>query len=301
MITKRELSFRISSGEIPPQGARTTGATLIEYAIVLPLLLALIFVIIELARYWAVQGLINQGAQRGVSLAIRISNLEYESTDSTAEYRDFAEAYGKITAEAEALPKAAFVRNFDATSSSAFFVGFAADQAPDGQARNTALLRPGECKTDRDGVLHCHPTLCPQTDPCNSGAARRTPGSRMVNLLREHPVVLIAPVRFRPIVSLPLWGDLHPVGLAAGYRENFKTGAFPIPESAPPPAPTATPTPPGPDYTPPPTVTPGPTRTPRPSPTPTAVCEPPWPSCVPQCPYCTHGGWICGVCGGLDL
>ena len=116
------------------------------------------------------QGLINQGAQRGVNLAIRIPDMEYELTDSNpdtvANYERFLQARQNIVGnpsaaepvvgEAVSLPLTAFVRGFDSPSALAHFVGFDNYPGPNGTSStvNAVLLRPGECQNDNNGVQH---------------------------------------------------------------------------------------------------------------------------------------------------
>lgn len=270
------------------RGGSSCGATLVEYVLVVPLLVLLLFAIIQLAHYWAVQGLINQGAQRGVSLAIRIADIEHDDPSDHQSYEKFRRAREKVLAEAESLPLAAFVRDYRDSPSAVHFIGFR------NPAANAALLRPGECVRDNVDALHCHPTLCPASGECTSGAERRASGDSMAELLMKHPMVVVMPVHYRPFFSIPGMSRLNPSGVAAGYQEASKTGAFPMPADVE--------LPPG-SNDPDPVVTPVQTpQQPTPTPEPTPACPGDGSSLgcqFPTCPVCVNGVWDhCERCSG---
>jgi len=290
---------------------------MLEAILVIPLLFALIFVIIDLSRYWGVQGVVNQGAQRGLDLAIKTSNLDFplNSTDPS-----FIKARCDVIQQAEKIARGTFVGDWSETSKSAHFVGF--DNLPPCAGGSTPitvnaiLLRPGECRTARAvpdrgiaATLYCHPTVCPPVGQnCNSGARRWSSSDSMANLLKSEPLVVIMPATFKALLPIPALSSVQAMGKAAGYKEIFSSGAYPIPPDVPPAtstptrAPTATATfPPG--YTPPPTSTPRPTSTPTRTPLPTPACNPSCSSasvlnnCVinhdMSCAVCQNGTCVC--------
>lgn len=306
LVLRREYTVR--SWMSPESG--TNGATMLECAMILPLLLVLIFIILELSRYWAVQGLINQGAQRGLNLAVKVVNLQFEYDNSSSEawqnYQNFLKVRQTVIEEAESLPSAAFVKGHDSTGA-ARFVGFEGYPVPNGSATvNAALLRPGECVDDQLGVRHCHPTLCPPNEPdspsCPASTRRRVGGTSMETLLETYPVVIVMPVEFKSLVPLPMFRVFHPAGMAAGYREIARTGAYPPPEDGDPQfvPPTATPTDPDGDDD-------DDDDDDDPPVTPEPDCVLPWPDALEdyceahgdECPDCVAGAWSgCTTCGG---
>ncbi|MBX7137790.1 MAG: pilus assembly protein [Oligoflexia bacterium] len=248
---------------------RAAGVSTVETAFVLPLLLALVFVIIDLSRYFGVQGVSSQGAQRGIDLAIKTVNLEGSSTDP-----DFVRARTRVIEEAAKLPAASLVRNWTALGSGARFVGFSGYSVKHSETSAVVqedvaaiLLRPGdECVSDKAGTLHCHPTVCP---PANAACLALHPGARAMtasdtieNLLQSDPLVIEMPVVYRSLLPLPGLGQFNLTGLAAGYREILTSGAYARPGEDPPPLPSNTPTAVPPNYTPPPSPTPSPSPIP---------------------------------------
>ena len=260
---------------------------MVEMAIAIPLVFAIMYVVIDLARYWAVQGVLSQGAQQGVNLAIKIPNLEIDNENDS----DFLQARMRIicgddldcrtdpskrNGDAVRIPLSTLVANWDDTNAAVRFVGFPDYDLATGVRHtvNAIVLRPGDpCVADRDGVLHCHPTVCPRStsEPCAPTARRRQSGESMTALMRSEPIVVEMPAKFKTMLPIPLLGVYSMRGVSAGYREIISSGAYPIPAGEVPtlgntPTPTPTPTEPsGPTNTPAPTNTSGPTNTPAPT------------------------------------
>ena len=292
------------------------GATIIESVLIFPLLLILIFAIVELSRYWGVRGVVSQGAQRGLDLAIKIPHLEFEQSSNNSNpncindittcdgYSDFIQSRTEVIELAGQLPQNALVGS-SYQGDTTRFVGFGRVSVMRAGAIvletvPAMLLRPSECRTDIAGTLHCHPTVCPIDEPERSaclamhlGARVRQPLDSMEELLKVEPIVVAMPVRFKTMLPVPSLSTFFPLGLAGGYREIISTGSYPIPVELPPPPPpplaTATATP---------TEVPGaPTRTPvstaTTAPSPTAT-----PSPIPCVPACSDAG-IVDNCGRL--
>ena len=285
------------------------GATMLEAVLVIPLLFALIFIIIDLSRFSGVQGVVSQGAQRGLDLAVKLPDLDLPlgSTD-----QKFIKARTKVINEAEKIAKGTLVGDYNQVAQSSHFIGFENYLIWNGTSVasatvNSVLLRPGECRTSKAGVLYCHPTICPPApQSCNSGGRPWSNTSdSMENLLKTEPLVVVMPATFKAVLPIPYFSSAQALGKAAGFKEIFSSGAYPIPPdvpastATPSPTPTITPTfPPG--YTPPPTATALPSATPTNTPLP---CNPTCNSasilnnCVinhdMSCAVCNNGTCVC--------
>ena len=311
--------------------SKQLGATLVESVLILPLLLVLIFAIVELSRFWGVKGVVNQGAQRGLDLAIKIPYLEFEQSSSNANpscvnditscsgYSDYLTSRTEVIDAAGRLPTDALV-GAGYTGDTTRFVGFARvrmvrDESIVFETVPAMLLRPGECISDTDGTLHCHPTICPSLEPERADCLAMNPSARaksatdtMEELLKVEPIAIVMPVKFRAMLPIPSINTFSALGIAGGFREIISTGSYPIPVALPPlpPSPTVTPTatptdvPGAPTRTPVSTATSVPTATATRTPIPcVTACN--HPSVVDscgrtqdkQCAVCRNGSCVC--------
>ncbi|MCB0325452.1 MAG: pilus assembly protein, partial [Bdellovibrionales bacterium] len=73
------------------------GATMVEFAIVIPILLMVILALFDFVRYLTIRGIMNSAAHRAVSLASVVENLD---TDCNALPDDLQAACGPARAAA---------------------------------------------------------------------------------------------------------------------------------------------------------------------------------------------------------
>ena len=79
--------------------AASKGATMLEFAICFPILIAITIVLLDFSRYLAVQAVLQNSAQRALALAVTLPGIESDDQTST----DFVEANQKVIDEAMTL------------------------------------------------------------------------------------------------------------------------------------------------------------------------------------------------------
>ena len=52
------------------------GVSMLEFALVMPFFILLVFGLIDISRYFAYQAILNKGAENGINLATKIPNLD---------------------------------------------------------------------------------------------------------------------------------------------------------------------------------------------------------------------------------
>lgn len=264
---------------------RQNGASMVEFSLVIGLLLICIGILLEAARYMAIQGVLIQGAQRGALTAARMQGLQYEMED--ADYVQFQQARAQAVIDALQLPLGTLISNIDSSTGVRLLPSKVFETPPDDgsaapapQSVGAIVLRPGEFYSrEEDNTLVNHPTLCNPAVTCQPGIPFRDRNMKMAQLFEEnrHPIAVILRARVKPLI--PFLNDFYIEGMAMEYRADFKRGAFlrPLPTALP--TLTRTPTPtvtftPNPNYSPTPTFSPTPTLVPTRTATPTATFFP---------------------------
>lgn len=242
----------------------SAGASLLQFALVFPILMLFAVGFIDLARVLAIRGVLTKGAQDGLAVAMTVPNLDVDIKDlptSDVEYSRYLEARRRVIAAATGLPLGTLLTN-SGTPSSARLLSFTyADPNSAGPPSMTvfdgAMLRPGE-RVQITGSTPPryvgHGTVIP--DPSGN-----PPPQPQAMLMAREPILveLHAEVDF----FLPFFDNIVVSGSASGFREKIPRGPFLDVTGV---EPSETPTP-------------VPTDTPIPGPTPTA--EPPPPTVVP--------------------
>lgn len=253
------------------------GVSLIQFALIFPLLMLIIMGFLDLARYFATLAVLNAGAERGLNQALKIANLDVDyrfKSPTDPEYLRFREARERIVAAAIVMPRATIVGDTTSadqirlrpiTITDAGFTLAPGDIDPAPYTAGAMVLRPGECAAvDGFGTRCNRSTLhLGPTDP----APPTSPGE----LMKTHPVQVVLRAEMKSY--LPFFDKYAVFGQAIGYREvDVPRGPF---ASA---APTETPTP-------------DPAATPTPGPTPTPGW-PPMPGITPVPVFCTDDDFL---------
>ena len=244
------------------------GVSMIQFALIFPLLMLIIMGFLDLARYFATLAVLNAGAERGLNQALKISNLDVDyrgKSPTDVEYLRFREARERVVNAAIVMPRATIVgdtasadqiRLRPMTVTDAGFTLAPGDVDPAPYTAGAMVLRPGECANVLGYGLRCN------RDTLHLGPTDPPPPTSPGELMKTHPVQVVLRAEMKSY--LPFFDKYTVFGQAIGYREvDVPRGPF---ASA---APTASPTP-DPGATP--TPTPGPTATPHmPPATPTPV------------------------------
>lgn len=288
-------------------------ATLIEYSFVILLLLGLLGALIEISRYMAISGVLNQAAQRAVNLAARLTDLQYEASDAEADYKNFLRSRDMAIDQGLALALGTFLQPSVQGNSGAHLIPFKEIDTLNAEGNivrgnvDLILLRPSEFVEDVNEQIYSHSTVCPSNplDPCLNSAPRRAANASMASLLEEQNHPLMALVRAR-VPSLLGFGEYTIEGRAFAYRTEPRKGIYakPPPTLPPPPIPpanSATPT-----WTPNPAHSPTATRTATATPTATIACRcngSQYRFCRSQnkCPYCPNFANECVCTADLSL
>lgn len=196
--------------------ARQRGATMLEFAFVLPILVLMFFAIVDFSRYYAICAVLRAGASDGLNRARKIPNFDIDwrnEADTSTDYQRFVQARNVILDETErtpfqtilssqASPSDAVLRDITMTDN-----GLAGGSTPT-TIRSSAVLRPGECATiSGHGVL------------CNGPTTSTMPPGQ---LMEKHPIRVVMFAEVRPF--LPFIGTLLARGEAYGYREVIPQG-----------------------------------------------------------------------------
>jgi hypothetical protein len=215
-----------------PRLKSDSGATVLEFAIVLPILMLACLSVIDLARYLTIQALLNKGAEDGLNMAMKMPNLDIDIRnlkDTDANYQVFREARRRVIWAATRLPLATLVTDFDTPSSAQLAQWTITDQGMDGVTpsynKGAVLLRPGEqAAVDIHGttVVVDHPTVKP-------GGGGAPPPQTPEMLMKKNPISIQLDARVD--MFLPFFGTMMARGVATGYRENIPTG--PLPQAEP--------------------------------------------------------------------
>ena len=220
------------------------GVTMLEFALVLPLLLVLIIGIIDVARYFAYQAILNKGAESGLNFALKVPNLDVdlkEYNHGDVDYQRYEQARDLVARKAVDIPLRTFFSD-SATPSIAQLEDFEYTDVDAGGTEKTlseevALIFPGETLTASDGTAITHKTL--PTPPI---------AQTKEDLLKIHPVIVELRAQIQPLT--PFMSPITLQARAMGFREEIPrgplTGEFgetSDPVVANPPTPTPTPTP----------------------------------------------------------
>lgn len=238
---------------------------LVEFAIVLPVLLLLLFGIFEFARIFHAWLTVTNSARYGVRYAV---TGEYDSSFCTP---DIDTNGNGLVCGAEPDSDARQIEEDKARLPSIYAVseGLLVGLLND---KTAAKGQPGYYKitvcSSRPGFLYHPPPddyCSPQDDPGNPAEG---PARVLVAVTYEHPLILPFLRSIVPSVTL----HAERTGILEQFRVARVLGLPPLIEvpSPTPLPPTETPTP---TITPSPTVTPTPTMTPSPTPTPTPSCD----------------------------
>lgn len=200
--------------------SREHGATMLEFAFVLPVLVLMFFAIVDFSRYYAVCAVLRAGASDGLNRARKIPNFDLNWNNlpsSSLEYDRYVKSRRIILDETERTPFETIL-SAQASPSDAVLMditttdnGLSGGSGAPTMVRSSAVLRPGDC-VDVAG----HGTIC--NGPTGSTLS---PGQ----LMEKHPIRVIMFAEVRPF--LPFIGTLLAKGEAYGYREVIPAAPLP--------------------------------------------------------------------------
>jgi hypothetical protein len=190
------------------------GVTMVEFALVLPLLMLLLIGIIDVSRYFAYQAILNKGAENGLNLALKVPNLDvdlalYQPTD--LDYQRYQQARGLVIQSAVDVPMRTFFSD-SSTDSIAKLVNYSyIDPGASTSELDAGLIFPGQALATSDGATVAHKTF-----PNPPTAQTKE------DLLKQHPIMVELRAEVRPLTPF-----MQPITLRAramGYREEIPRG-----------------------------------------------------------------------------
>lgn len=209
-------------------GADCRGVTMMQFALVLPLLMGAVAIIIDIGRYYAAQNVLDYGAREGVEVASMVRNLDVNldghPTDSVS-YIRYVEARRRVAEAATKTPLATLVANFDEDSDIRLIrhdytdpVAVAGDETQPSYSYGAALVRPYErvkrVRPSGDVSWIEHPQK-----PYLEGRRRN-----IVVAMETAPIVVEVSAELN--LLLPFMKPLVITGRAAGYRRWIPNGPF---------------------------------------------------------------------------
>lgn len=294
--------------------AADRGASIVQFCLVVPILMLITIAIVDLCRLLTIETILNKGAEDGLNLATKLSNIDNDITGmqpSDADYLFYNEARRRVILQATRIALTTFLTDENTPSAAKLLPMTVVDEQLDTSlvaapvwTRGAALLRPGERAWAGDPLAVGDLTKGQWVQHSKVAYSSPPPPQRTEMLLKYQP--LQVEIRAEVQMLLPYLGKKVVRGSALGYREpNIpKSPLAPLPGDLPivTPFPTATPQP-------------TPTATPRVTPTPPVWdCAPSWlsnsfntsVSGFPNCPYpgsgvgipCTSN--LCGQTGGIS-
>lgn len=181
------------------------GATMVESAIVIAVLLVAVLGIMEVSRYYMTKATLQRAVKQGLELAIRHDALliNYNSAD-TAQKALLVEAYNQIKARASTK---------DVTKSTSKLANVVDQAIPGVDAGPILVLRPGESGSYQS----INGTTEIEVDHPTHSAADSRPNEVMADLLRTHPIMVEMNAAMPSI--LPFLGDMPIRVQALGMAE----------------------------------------------------------------------------------
>ena len=197
----------------------TQGATMLEFAFALPVLVLVVFAIVDFSRYYAVTAVLNSAADEALNRARKIPNFDYDfrgAATTAKEYERFNEARNIILDTAERSPLETLLKAEGSGADAVLKNITSTDNGltlPNGTpaptvVRGAAVLRPGECAE-----------IAGEGPICNGPQGTTTAPAELMD---QHPIRVILRAEIRPY--LPFIGTLAASGEAYGYREKVPTG-----------------------------------------------------------------------------
>ena len=206
------------------------GVALMQFAIVFPLLILFIFGVVDFARFFTLQSILNKGAEDGARAAATMPNLDIDLrglTTADDDYKQFAEARRRVLTAAESYPESTLVTDIDTPSPSKLIpfymtdsaLSLAAGEQPPIVRAGAALIRPGE--RVEFGETQPYTWIEHQLFPPGSGGV--LPPQNMAALMKEFPVEVH--VRATLNMILPL-GTITVTGSSVGWHGRVPRGPF---------------------------------------------------------------------------
>ncbi len=202
------------------------GATIVEFAIVIPILLLVILALFDFVRYLTIQGILNSAANRAVSLASVVEDLDTDCIRLPAPQRATCGArrevaIRKVLTAARDLPLATMLGT-DIQNDAAYLISPTVDGSTD-PVQQPAI----EFVLSRAEDLRAY--ISDGTDDATSTQLTfnsETPTNQALSDLLEN-IPLEVRIRARMNTFLPMFGEFEVQGHAAGFREPRFLTSFP--------------------------------------------------------------------------
>ncbi len=204
------------------------GVTIVEFALVLPVLILFVLAFIDLVRVIAVQGILTHAAEQTLEVAVTMPNFDVDirsAIPASAEYQRFLLARSRIIQDATKLPLQTLLSD-SANDSTAQLVKFTYEDPAQGGvvpipfSADVAILRPGEQVKIGDAastMMFNH-----ETYPF-PGAGVTEP--KLDRLMRSQPIIV--EMRAKIFTFTPILGDIYAKGVAQGFRDPIPRGPMP--------------------------------------------------------------------------
>ena len=278
-------------------------ATMVEFAMIAPVLFIFILGFIDICRYWSTRVIMQYAANSAARLASELRNIDYNNLlEAPAEDHDeFLTGRTQVLTEGVSLPLAMWVAGHDTPEAGVHTVAFTPQDGAgcknvlnQSEAQtDVVLLRPCECYVrvdSQDARVLRHPSK-PSCDASDTN---------MSSLLVSHPLIVYSELKFRWLFPFVRESTISTSAIA--YRERLWNAPLQETYEPPPPPPTVTMTPlvpptftgtAGPANTD--TPTPGPSNTPTITRTPTNTRTPTPTGTITNTPTVTPTALDCGT------
>jgi hypothetical protein len=200
------------------------GSTMMQFALVIPLLMMLVLAIVDISRLFAVEAMLNKGAEEGLNLAMKIPNLDVDLRGRAPDdwdYINFSEARRRVLQAATRVPLATVAADYSDPAAPVKLVGFRYEDTllnlggspPPQIERGAAFLRPGDRTYDLS--LSSYKDYVKQE--ARADIAGNPPPQDTDTLLRYYPIQV--DVCANVDLFFPGFGTKTVCGRALGYRE----------------------------------------------------------------------------------
>lgn len=206
------------------------GVAMMQFVIVFPLLIMFIFGIVDFARFFTLQSVLNKGAEDGARAAATMSNLDIDLRNLSTvddDYVQYNEARRRVLEAAQVYPLQTLVSDIDTPSPSKLIPFYMTDSMLNlgtGQSApiirsGAALIRPGERVEFGENT----PYIWVENQLYSPGPGGALPPQNMATLMKEFPVE----VHVRATLDLIIpFGQVTVLGSSIAWHGRVPRGPF---------------------------------------------------------------------------
>lgn len=215
-----------------PFGEDSRGASMLEFAITLPIFLVTIVAILDFTQVMTVQALLDEAASRTLIRATTVPNFDINpksANPNAVEFKRLVKAREKSLATGMGFMNAVRLLHPEGSTeqtgnmATLMNLRYTEDQQSGAAVDFTSgvmVLLPGDCAQ----VVSTSQVFCNRQTLGIADNATRPTGEPAV-LMRNHPLRAIAVAQVNGY--LPFWGNRLIMGEAFGYRQPIPQGPFP--------------------------------------------------------------------------